>query len=53
MIGCTAALTWLLHDRDGTALDAGRKRRHPTRANAENAEKEARQQRDQPEPALI
>jgi hypothetical protein len=32
MIGCTAALTWLLHDRDGTALDAGRKRRHATTA---------------------
>jgi hypothetical protein len=32
MIGCTAALTWLLHDRDGTALDAGRKRRYATTA---------------------
>jgi hypothetical protein len=32
MIGCTAALAWLLHDRDGTALDAGRKRRYATTA---------------------
>jgi hypothetical protein len=32
MIGCTAALSWLLHDRDGTALDAGRKRRYATTA---------------------
>jgi HNH endonuclease len=30
MIGCTAALTWLLHDRDGTILNAGRKHRYPT-----------------------
>ena len=26
MITCTAALSWLLHDRDGTTLDAGRRR---------------------------
>jgi hypothetical protein len=32
MISCTAALSWLLHDRDGTALDAGRRRRRPTSA---------------------
>ena len=32
MITCTAALSWLLHDRDGTALDAGRRRRRPTSA---------------------
>ena len=32
MIGCNAALTWLLHGRDGTALDAGRKRRYATTA---------------------
>jgi hypothetical protein len=32
IIGCTAALSWLLHDRDGTALDSGRRRRRPTSA---------------------
>ena len=32
MIGCTAALSWLLHDRDGTVLDAGRRRRRPSSA---------------------
>ncbi|MGD0605380.1 MAG: DUF222 domain-containing protein [Streptosporangiaceae bacterium] len=32
MLTCTAALSWLLHDRDGTALDAGRRRRRPTSA---------------------
>ena len=32
MITCTAALSWLLHDRDGTTLDAGRRRRRPTSA---------------------
>jgi 5-methylcytosine-specific restriction endonuclease McrA len=32
VLGCTAALSWLLHDRDGTALDAGRRRRRPTSA---------------------
>ena len=32
MITCTAALSWLVHDRDGTALDAGRRRRRPTSA---------------------
>ncbi|MGD0065706.1 MAG: DUF222 domain-containing protein [Streptosporangiaceae bacterium] len=32
MITCTAALRWLLHDRDGTALRAGRRRRRPTSA---------------------
>ena len=29
MITCTAALSWLLHDRDGSVLDAGRRRRRP------------------------
>ncbi len=32
MIGCTAALSWMLHDRDGTVLDLGRRRRWPTAA---------------------
>ncbi len=32
MLTCTAALSWLLHDRTGTALDAGRRRRRPTSA---------------------
>src|ERR1035441_9560780 len=32
MIACTAALSWMLHDRDGTILDAGRRRRRPTSA---------------------
>ncbi len=27
MITCTAALSWMLHDRDGTVLDVGRRRR--------------------------
>jgi hypothetical protein len=30
MIACTAALSWMLHDRDGTILDAGRRRRRRT-----------------------
>ena len=29
MIACTAALSWMLHDRDGSVLDAGRRRRRP------------------------
>ena len=32
MIGCTAALSWMLHDRDGTVLDLGRRRRRPNAA---------------------
>jgi hypothetical protein len=32
MIGCTAALSWMLHDRDGTVLDLGRRRRRPSAA---------------------
>jgi len=32
MIGCTAALSWMLHDRDGTILDLGRRRRRPSAA---------------------
>ena len=29
MIACTAALSWMLHDRDGSVLDVGRRRRRP------------------------
>ena len=32
MLGCTAALSWMLHDRDGTILDLGRRRRRPSAA---------------------
>jgi len=32
MITCTAALSWMRHDRDGTILDLGRRRRRPTAA---------------------
>ena len=32
MITCTAALSWMLHDRDGTVLDLGRRRRRPSAA---------------------
>ena len=32
MLGCTAALSWMLHDRDGTVLDLGRRRRRPSAA---------------------
>ncbi len=29
MIACTATLSWMLHDHDGTLLDVGRRRRRP------------------------
>ncbi len=29
MIACTATLSWMLHDHDGTLLDAGLRRRRP------------------------
>ena len=32
MLGCTAALSWMRHGRDGTVLDLGRKRRRPSAA---------------------
>jgi 5-methylcytosine-specific restriction endonuclease McrA len=32
MLTCTAALSWMLHGRDGTVLDAGRRRRRPSAA---------------------
>ena len=32
MIGCTAALSWMRHDRDGSVLDLGRRRRRPNAA---------------------
>jgi len=32
MLACTAALSWMLHDHDGTLLDVGRRRRRPTAA---------------------
>jgi hypothetical protein len=41
MIACTATLSWLLHDRDGTILDAGRRRR-----TASAAQRRAARERD-------
>jgi hypothetical protein len=32
MIACTAVLSWMRHDHDGTLLDVGRRRRRPTAA---------------------
>ena len=32
LLGCTAALSWMRHDRDGTVLDLGRRRRGPNAA---------------------
>jgi len=32
MVACTATLSWMLHDHDGTLLDVGRRRRRPTPA---------------------
>ena len=32
MITCTAALSWMRHDRDGAVLDLGRRRRRPNAA---------------------
>ena len=32
MIACTAALSWMRHDRDGAVLDLGRRRRRPNAA---------------------
>ena len=32
MVACTATLSWMLHDHDGTLLDVGRRRRRPTSA---------------------
>jgi hypothetical protein len=32
MLGCTAALSWMRHARDGTILDLGRRRRRPNAA---------------------
>ena len=32
MLTCTAALSWMRHDRDGALLDVGRRRRRPTAA---------------------
>jgi len=32
MLGCTAALSWMRHDRDGAVLDLGRRRRRPNAA---------------------
>jgi 5-methylcytosine-specific restriction endonuclease McrA len=32
MIGCTAALSWMRHGRDGQVLDLGRRRRRPNAA---------------------
>jgi 5-methylcytosine-specific restriction endonuclease McrA len=41
MLTCTAALSWMLHDRDGTVLDLGRRRRRPT-----SAQRRAARERD-------
>ena len=32
MLGCTAALSWMVHDRDGSVLRLGRRRRRPNAA---------------------
>jgi hypothetical protein len=32
MLACTATLSWMRHDHDGTLLDVGRRRRRPTAA---------------------
>jgi hypothetical protein len=32
MLGCTAALSWMLHERDGSVLRLGRRRRRPNAA---------------------
>jgi Domain of unknown function (DUF222)/HNH endonuclease len=32
MVACTATLSWMLYDHDGTLLDVGRRRRRPTSA---------------------
>ncbi len=32
LLACTATLSWMLHDHDGTLLDVGRRRRRPTAA---------------------
>jgi 5-methylcytosine-specific restriction endonuclease McrA len=32
MLTCEATLSWMIHDRDGTVLDVGRRRRRPTPA---------------------
>ena len=32
MLGCTAALSWMAHGRDGAVLDLGRRRRRPSAA---------------------
>jgi len=32
MLGCTAALSWMIHDHDGAVLDLGRRRRRPNAA---------------------
>jgi Domain of unknown function (DUF222)/HNH endonuclease len=32
MLGCTAALSWMVHGRDGAVLDLGRRRRRPSAA---------------------
>jgi 5-methylcytosine-specific restriction endonuclease McrA len=31
-LACTATVSWMLHNRDGTVLDVGRRRRRPTAA---------------------
>ncbi len=41
MLTCTAALSWMRHDRDGTILDLGRRRRRPS-----SAQRRAARERD-------
>jgi hypothetical protein len=41
MLACTAALSWMRHDRDGTILDLGRRRRRPN-----SAQRRAARERD-------
>jgi hypothetical protein len=41
MVTCTATLSWMLHDHDGTLLDVGRRRRRPT-----SAQRRAARERD-------
>jgi Domain of unknown function (DUF222)/HNH endonuclease len=41
MLACTAALSWMIHDHDGSILDLGRRRRRPT-----SAQRRAARERD-------
>jgi HNH endonuclease len=41
MLACTAALSWMIHDHDGSILDLGRRRHRPT-----SAQRRAARERD-------